>query len=358
MAHGVSILPLLALHHLKRLVLLLYLFVALPLAEAQRSSPAPTPSVVYVAHNSAAIKHHKTDPEVVRAMVNRLVIAATGQPEVANAWRSLVGPKDKIGIKISAAGGEIFTTHRDVVNAIVDGLAAAGHARGDIIVWDRSLAGAAAAGYRGEGYRLVSIAPREGYDPKRVISAPMMGKLIWGDVDYEPMPVALLPDTENTSSLSHVARVLGEVTKVINVPVMTDSETNGIAGCIFNMTVPNVDNWRRFTQPEPFGASTLGEIYSDPGIGGKVVLNIVDGLVAEFAGGPRARPNYQLEYATIYASRDPVALDAVMLRKIAEWRARASLPSLARRATHVQAAAQLGLGNADAQKIIVRDVSP
>ena len=38
-------------------------------------------------------------------------------------------PNDKIGIKISAAGGELFTTHRDIVNAIVDGLVAAGHSR-------------------------------------------------------------------------------------------------------------------------------------------------------------------------------------------------------------------------------------
>ena len=47
-------------------------------------------------------------------MVNRLVMAATGQPDVARAWASLVSPNDKIGIKISAAGGELFTTHHDV----------------------------------------------------------------------------------------------------------------------------------------------------------------------------------------------------------------------------------------------------
>jgi len=74
-------------------------------------------------------------------MVDRLVIAATGQPDVARAWASLVSPNDKIGIKISAAGGELFTTHHDVVDAIVDGLVAAGHPRASIIVWDRSIAG-------------------------------------------------------------------------------------------------------------------------------------------------------------------------------------------------------------------------
>jgi len=69
-------------------------------------------------------------------MVNRLVLAVTAQPDLARAWGSLVSPNDKIGIKISAAGGELFTTHRDVVNAIVDGLVAAGCPRRNIIVWD------------------------------------------------------------------------------------------------------------------------------------------------------------------------------------------------------------------------------
>jgi Domain of unknown function (DUF362) len=340
-----------------RFLLLTQLCLAPQFAAAQTPRPQPTPSVVYVAHNAGAIKRYKTDPVIVRTMVNRLVTAATGQSDVARAWSSLVGPKDKIGIKISAIGGEIFTTHRDVVDAIVDGLVAAGHARESIVVWDRSLAGAVDAGYRKEAYRLVSIAPRDGFDPKAVISAPLMGKLVWGDLDYVPRPSMLLSETENTSTVSHVARILGEVTKVINVPVMSDSETNGIAGCIYNMTVPNVDNWRRFTQSIPFGASSLAEIYSDPMIGKKVVFNIMDGLLAEYAGGPQARPNYQIDHATIYASRDPVALDSVTLRKIREWRARASLPPFGGRAAHVAAAAQFGLGNADPRNIIVREIS-
>ena len=80
-------------------------------------------------------------------MVDRLVTAATGQPDIAHAWASLVSPNDKVGIKISAAGGELFTTHHQVVNAIMDGLVAAGQSRNKIIVWDRSLEGVKQAGY-------------------------------------------------------------------------------------------------------------------------------------------------------------------------------------------------------------------
>ncbi len=150
---------------------------------AQTPQLSPPPSTVHVVHDPASIKDYKTNPRVVHEMVNRLVLAATGQSEVAKAWASLVSPNDRIGIKISAAGGELFTTHHDVVNAIVDGLVAAGHPRNTIIVWDRSLGGIKDAGYRAgiDGYQLQAITPHDGYDAKAVLTAPLMGQHLQHD---------------------------------------------------------------------------------------------------------------------------------------------------------------------------------
>ena len=318
-------------------------------------------SIVYSAHNPAAIKEYRTSPSVVRGMVNRLVLAVTGQPDIARAWGSLVSPEDKVGIKISAAGGELFTTHRDIVNTIVDGLVAAGHSRNSIIVWDRSLGGIKAAGYRpeSEGYQIKSIAPGDGYDAKAVFSAPITGKLIWGDLEYrtDRGTVPLLSDQDLTSDDSHFARILSsEVTKVINVPVMSDSAGCGVAGCLYNMTIPNIDNWRRFTQGFRFGTTAIAEIYRTPVVAPKVVLNIMDGLVAQYAGGPSSQPNFAVHHATILASKDPVAIDAIVVRQIEEWRVKARLAPITPLAQHVQAAGQLKLGNAEV--IEVRNVGP
>jgi uncharacterized protein (DUF362 family) len=320
----------------------------------------PSQSIVYASRDPAAIKDYHTNPAAVRAMVNRLVLAATGQPDLARAWGSLVSPNDKIGIKISAAGGELFTTHRDIVNAIVDGLVAAGHARSSIIVWDRSLGGIKEAGYRPdkEGYQMRSIAPRDGYDPKAVFSAPLGGKLIWGDLEFrsDRGMIPLLSDQEALSDDSHFARILsGEVTKIINVPVMSDSATCGIAGCLYNMTIPNIDNWRRFTSSR-WGNTAIAEIYRMPIVGQKVVLNIMDGLVAQYAGGPRPEPNFAVHHATILASKDPVAIDALTVRQLEEWRAKTHFAPIAPLAQHVQAAGQIGIGNAEV--IEVRNVGP
>src|SRR5215470_12419440 len=330
---------------------------------AQGQQAAPTPSIVYAVRNPDSIKDYKTNSRVVREMVNRLVIAVTGESDVAKAWGSLVSPSERVGIKICAAGGELFTTHHVIVNAIVDGLAAAGHPRSGIVVWDRSLGGVREAGYRSgvDGYQVKSIAPRDGYDAKAVLSAPLVGKLVWGDFEYvgDTGKMPLLADTEATSNVSHFSKIISsEVDKVINVPVMSVSETNGIAGCIYNMTIPNIDNWRRFAQGSRFGAESLAEIYANPLIANKVVLNLMDGLIAQYAGGPQPQPNYAVHHATLYASRDPVALDAIALKRLEEWRKRWSLRPVGRVAGYIDFASQLGLGNSAINRIEIRNIGP
>ena len=337
------------------------LFCAIWCGLAQGQQPAATPSIVYAVRESDSIQQYKTNSRVVREMVNRLVLAVTGVSDVAKAWGSLVSPTERVGIKISAAGGELFTTHHDVVNAIVDGLAAAGHSRSRIVVWDRSLGGIKEAGYRPrvDGYQVKAIAPHDGYDAKAILSAPLVGKLVWGDFDYvgDTGKMPLFADAEATSNVSHFSKIISsEVDKVINVPVMSVSETNGIAGCIYNMTIPNIDNWRRFAQGSRFGAGSLAEIYANPLIANKVVFNLMDGLIAQYAGGPQPQPNYALHHSTLYASKDPVALDAIALKRLEDWRKRGSLPPVGPVAAYIDLAAQLGLGNSAANRIEVKNI--
>jgi uncharacterized protein (DUF362 family) len=339
----------------------LVLFCAISPGLAQGQQPAPTPSVVYAVRNPDSIKQYKTNPHVVREMVNRLVIAVTGQPDVARAWGALISPGERVGIKISAAGGELFTTHHDIVNAIVDGLAAAGHPRSSIVVWDRSLGGIKEAGYRPavDGFQVKAIAPHDGYDAKATQSAPVVGKLVWGDFEYvgDTGRMPIVADADATSNVSHFSKIISnEVDKVINVPVMSVSETNGIAGCIYNMTIPNIDNWRRFAQGSRFGAESLAEIYANPLIANKVVFNLMDGLIAQYAGGPQPQPNYAVHHATLYASKDPVALDAIALKKLQEWRKPESLRPVGPVAAYIDFASQIGLGNSATNRIEVRNI--
>ncbi len=59
-------------------------------------------------------------------MVDRLVCASTGKPNVADAWRSLVSPTDRVGIKVSTQAGPVGGTHPEIVAAVINGLKQAG----------------------------------------------------------------------------------------------------------------------------------------------------------------------------------------------------------------------------------------
>ena len=355
---------------------------------------APARSEVFAIRDPFAISEYHPDDRRVREMVNRLVLAVTERENVAEGWRSLVEPKDVVGIKIAATGGPSGSTHRAVVETIIEGLRSAGVPTGNIIVWDRDTEGLIAAGYLDRAGRstlpcaVVGIAAR-GYDPQDTYTAPVLGRLIWGDLLFRGAAVPAdglhtdagqivsdplssrapalgggnnkLSDSlikENLSNVSHYSNILAHrVTKIISVPVFADSLYAGIGGALYNVTIPNVDNWRRFVAPPRYGITAIPEMFSDPQLGGKVVLSFTDALVAQIAGGPYFQPLYARQFATIYASRDAVALDAVVLRQLEGWRVQAQLPSLKDIAGHVKMAGDMGLGNAAPEKIDLRTLT-
>jgi hypothetical protein len=289
-------------------------------------------------------------------------MAATAQTDIAAAWRTLVTPADRIGIKVAASGGRYLSSHPALIDALVDGLAQAGVSASQIVLWDRDANKLRQARFtqRKGGYSVRSIAAPGGYDKTADFAAPIVGRLIWGDLLFHERlarigvlnPVA--PD--QLSSTSHLARLLSkDITKVINVPVLMDEAGCGVAGALYNMTVPNLDNWRRFLQPD--GWDSIPEIYTDERIGPKVVLHIMDGLVAQFAGGPEAAPNYAIPHATLYASKDPVALDTLAARQIDAWRRVSKLPPIAPRTSWLKTATDLGAGNSSWERITLKKIS-
>jgi len=82
----------------------------------------------------------------------------------------------------------------------------------------------------------------------------------------------------------------------------------------------------------------------------------MDGLIAQYGGGPGWQPGYSWRHATLYASKDPVAIDATALRLLEAWRAEARLPAITPSAKYLQTAESLGLGNYDVKRIeLVRE---
>jgi hypothetical protein len=91
--------------------------------------PAPAqggPSVVAVASDPRVLDGFEEDAAVSRELVDRLVRTVTQKPSATAAWREIAEPGDRVGIKVSTAGGRYFGTRRGVVAAVVAGLRSAG----------------------------------------------------------------------------------------------------------------------------------------------------------------------------------------------------------------------------------------
>ncbi|HET6407246.1 MAG TPA: DUF362 domain-containing protein [Chthoniobacteraceae bacterium] len=295
---------------------------------------------------------------VTRRMVDQLVKSATNETDLVRAWRKLVTPKDKVGIKVNAAGGKYFATRIGVVRAMVDGLEQAGVDRKNVIVWDRESSELREAGYDSKrlGVQVRGIDPPRGWDRSAPFAAPTLGKLIWGDLLFsEKNRKGLgkkMVESDQLSSNSYFPTILTkDVTKIINVPTLTDDAGCGVGAAFYNIGVRNLDNWRRFVSTEMPGSDSIPDIYDDPNVGPKVVLHVLDGLIAQYAGGPVGNPNYAFPHATLYASTDPVAIDSVAVRNIETWRKMAKLPPITRRVEWLKYAEQMGIGVAASERI-------
>lgn len=317
-------------------------------------------SIVYYALDPQSIgEGNFADPQVVERMVNSLICALTGKPTAGEAWASLIKPGDVVGLKVSAGPGRAGGTKPAVVEAVARGLHSAGLSKKQIIVWDRNKADLLAAGYHENSplYTLKWVDPREGgYDEKAIVTAPIVGRLIWGDSSFGDQSTSrfneLFTAGDQLSSTSHYARILSrEVTKVINLPSATDSFLTGIHGAIANMTLSNIDNWRRFGRAPEHGDPYIAELYADEMIRGKVVLTILDALILQYAGGPYPNPNFTTDNGAIFLSTDPVALDATLLEMLEEWRKAAKLPPLSPMTKYLDSAHWLGLGNQKSSRI-------
>jgi len=305
------------------------------------------PSIVAYSQNPAVMIHDEENPAVSKSMVDALVRALSGKADTTEAWRTFAGPGDRVGIKVCSAGGPMFATRRGVVLAIIAGLRSAGVK--SVVVWDRNPEAMHNAGFTSEalGCEVRAIDPPKGWDRETFISSPVLGRVIWGDLLFAS--IARDRNADQMSPKSHLPTILTkDLNKFVNAAALSDDPGCGVAGATRSAVLDNLDNWRRFTGE---GATLLPDCYADMRLGGKCVLHILDALNVTFAGGPAANPYHSTKLCTLYASRDPIALDATGLRMLEKWRATDRLGPIGPKAAWLGEAT---IGHADEKMIQYR----
>ena len=309
----------------------------------------PTNRVVLV-RDPAVVIGWQIDAPRARAMVAAGLQHLTGQTNETAAWQQFVTPTDVVGIKVSTLAAPVHVTHQAVIDAIAAGLRQAGVAASNIVVFDRDPRKLAEADYRASGFRIEPIISGGGWDAAANLDSPLVGKLIWGDLEFGR--------SEPLSTLAHLPTLLTRtLTKLINVPVLQDHEATGLAGCLYNLSLGLADNTRRFEQFGQRGDPAIALLCNLPAVRGKLVLNICDAFIAGYAGGPAFKPQYSWPYGGLYFSRDPVALDVLCCELLEAKRRETHLPPIGERASHLLTAGRLGLGQSDPAHIELLEVS-
>lgn len=321
---------------------------ALPAGEPLPYSNSPPMSEVIIVEDPRAIDAFKPRLEIVRSMVNRALIGLTATTSTTQAWRSLVATQDIVGIKVFSSPGPNSGTRAAVVAPLIEGLLSAGLPSDHIIIWDRQITDLRLAGFSDLARRYkvrLAGATQEGFDEKVFYEAPLLGNLVWGDLEFGRKG-------DGIGRKSFVTRLLTrKITKIINVNPLLNHNSAGVCGNLYSLAMSSVDNIVRFESDPERLATAVPEIYAVTNLSERVVLNVVDALICQYEGGERALLHYSSPLNQVRMSRDPVALDMLSLKELDRQRRAAQAPEVKPNIELYNNAALLELGQSNLQRI-------
>jgi uncharacterized protein (DUF362 family) len=333
---------------------------ALKYPRTEASMPGRYPGrVVEVTHAESVAGGTPVD-EAARGMLERGMLALTGATALADAWRQFVTPDDVVGLKVNPVAGKELSTSHAVVRAVIGQLELAGVPRKNIVIWDRREFELHDAGFTPEAYPDIRIVGTEYKDAEGKFydanHKPLGTSRIdpawfyWADCE-QAYDEETLPYMVNDGKQSYFSTIVTrDLTKIINIPILKNAGPT-VTLCLKNLAYGAISNTGRLHKD--LWAETCAQVCCFPPLRDKVVLNVVDGLIGCYQGGPGADAKYIIPFNTMLLGSDPVAVDRVgydiMLKKRMETQVQKQ--ESPRGTTFLAMAAEYKLGVADPAKI-------
>jgi hypothetical protein len=324
--------------------------------------------VAAVSH-AASIDAGRVNREAVRDMLRRGMMELTGAPSWQDAWRSFFQKGDVVGLKLNPVGRPYVVSWPETVQEIAACLNACGVPNRDIVAYDRYRKEFEQAGFPAwlpDGVRWTFAT--DGYDE---LQLDMAG---YDDSQYVELPL-VLPKADPANPhhrRSYLARfITRDVNKLVNLCLLKHHQSAGITMALKNLSHGLVNNVSRshVSASNNSCGTFIPAIVDHPVIRRKVAVNICDGILAAYHGGPSAKVRkYTWEHKTMYFSTDPVAMDRIGWTALDAKRVEMGMKPLAlayrdedssfvrMQPEHIEIAGLLGLGEADSSKIDLRQV--
>ncbi|MBR9975353.1 MAG: DUF362 domain-containing protein [Bacteroidetes bacterium] len=291
---------------------------ALKYPRTEVSMPGRFPGRVVDVHDSSSVVDGAPVAARASLMLERAMCELTEERDVRDAWRHFVSPGDVVGLKVNPVAGKLLSTSLEVTDAAIMQLEAAGIPRKDIVIWDRREFELHETGFTAERFPGVRIRGTECKDAEgsfydadgKLYGAARIDRQwsYWADCE-ESYDEETLPYMINEGKHSYFSRIVTEeVTKIVNLPVLKNAGPS-VTLCLKNLAYGAISNTARLHKP--LWGETCAQVPCFPPLRDKVVLNIVDGLVGCYQGGPGANPQFIVPYHRLLAGSDPVAVDRV-----------------------------------------------
>ena len=324
------------------------------------SMPGKYPGKVVQVNDPDCIKDGQPSEESAYQMLEKGMLALTGETDLKKAWLQFVGPDDVIGIKVNPIGGRLLSTTHAVTQSIIQQLELSGISRDNLVVWDRRGEQLDEAGFTPENYPGIRFMSTECYDENKsyinsegkFYSEDWIDKehYFYADIEGE-YDAYTMPYMVNGGKYSYFTKICTQkVTKIINIPVIKNAGAS-VTICMKNLAYGSITNTGRLHKE--LWHETSAYVCAFPPLRDKVVLNIADGLLGCFDGGPAANPQFICRYNTLLIGSDPVAVDRIGYDMVLAKRIEEDIQQEERAGsrTFMELAQDLHLGVADRDKI-------
>ena len=284
--------------------------------------PGPYPGRVIEVRKPGMITNGVRNRASIKAALDRGMAELTGADDAVSAWRSFFEPGDVVAIKMNPVGRPLANSSTELMLEVIEGLKSAGIKTKDMFVFERYRDELIAAGmHEGVPDGIAWGGLTFGNDPSQL-------EISWPDGDaisgYDPDEYVFMnlihkdhDPKDDRAFRSHLGTLITQkVNKVVLLPVLKDHGSAGITGALKNMSHGLVNNVARSHSSAQANVCNqfIPEVVNHPIIRKKCVLQIMDGIIGVYQGGPFARaenPHWTWENNALLLATDPVAMDRI-----------------------------------------------
>ena len=290
---------------------------AIAIPRTKDSMPGLYPGRVIKVTDNNSVIDGKPDAAAAYSMLAAAMLELTGKENLKDAWLQFVSPDDIIGLKVNPVAGRLLTTSHAVTGSVIKQLQEAGIPSENIVIWDRREMQLHETGYDSSNYPGVTVTGTECQDENggfydingKLYSESRIDKshFFYSDLEGEYDDYTI-PYMVNGGKYSYFTEICTKkITKIINLPILKNAGPTTTL-CLKNLSFGSITNTGRLHR---LWHETCAYVCAFPPLRDKVVLNIADGLVGCFEGGPGAKPQFICNYNMLLVGSDPVAVDRV-----------------------------------------------